>query len=98
MTENDENEIDEAAQDKSDGFFQPPQMPETQEETARKSGLAFSIGIAFFGSVLVMLGIGWLVDLWLKTAPWGIVVGIVLGSIIGFYQLVKTLNQINRPK
>ncbi len=101
MIENKNNfdqEEGEFEKDKADGFYQPLSVAETQEETARKSGLAFSIGVGLFGSVLVMMIIGWLADVFLKTAPWGIVVGIILGSILGFYQLVKTLNQINKTK
>ncbi|MEP7211910.1 MAG: AtpZ/AtpI family protein [Acidobacteriota bacterium] len=64
------------------------------EETARRSGLAFSAGVAFFSSVVFMLVLGWLADLFLGSSPWGIVFGIVLGAVIGFIQLFRTSSQI----
>lgn len=69
-------------------------IPETPEESIRRSGLAWSAGIAFFGSVAFMLFLGWLADLLLGTAPWGMVGGIVLGSIIGFIQFFRISSQI----
>ena len=68
--------------------------PESMEETTRRSGLAYSAGIAFFGAVVFMLILGWGADLLLGTKPWGIVGGIVLGSIIGFVQFFRITSQI----
>lgn len=36
-------------------------------------------------SVLVIGGIGWLLDRWLGTAPWGLVLGIIAGNTCGLY-------------
>ena len=72
--------------------------PESFAETSRKSGLAMSAAIALFGSVVFLLIIGWFADLLLGTSPWGIVGGIVLGSIIGFFQFFRTTSQILKNK
>ncbi len=66
----------------------------TAAETVRMSGLAWSAGIMFFGSVGLMMVFGWLVDTVLGSSPWGIVGGIVLGSVIGFVQLVRINTQL----
>jgi F0F1-type ATP synthase assembly protein I len=68
--------------------------PESMAETVRRSGLAYSAGIAFFASVVFMLVIGWGADLLLGTSPWGIVFGIVLGSVIGFVQFFRITSRI----
>lgn len=68
----------------------------TAGETIRMSGLAWSAGIVLFGSIVFMTMIGWLADLLLGSSPWGIVVGIVLGSAIGFVQLVRINTEIIR--
>lgn len=68
--------------------------PPTAAESSRMSGLAFTAGIAFVSSVAFMLVLGWLVDTFIGTAPWGIVGGIVLGSIIGFIQFFRLNSQI----
>jgi F0F1-type ATP synthase assembly protein I len=68
--------------------------PQGQKETIRQSGLAWSAGIAFFGAIVFMLFLGWIADLLLGISPWGIVGGIVLGSIIGFLQFFRITSQI----
>ncbi len=68
--------------------------PESFAENARRSGLAWSAGIAFFASVAFMLILGWGADLLFGTSPWGMVGGIVLGSLIGFVQFFRLTSQI----
>lgn len=79
-------------------LFQTAYQPETQAETMRKSGLAYAAAITLFGSVIFMLIIGWFADLLLGSWPWGIVVGIVLGSLIGFFQFFRLTSQILKNK
>jgi F0F1-type ATP synthase assembly protein I len=74
-----------------------PYTPDTFGESVRKSGLAWSASIALFGSVVFMLVIGWFADLLLGSSPWGIVAGIVLGSVIGFIQFFRISAQIFKP-
>lgn len=71
--------------------------PETTEENVRNSGLAWSAGIVFFGSVAFMLFIGWGADLLLGSSPWGLVLGIVFGAIIGFVQFFRISSRIYAP-
>jgi len=68
--------------------------PASMAETVRQSGLAWSAGVAFFAAVVFMLVLGWGADVLLGTSPWGIVGGIVLGSIIGFIQFFRLTSQI----
>ncbi len=51
--------------------------------------MAYAAGISLFASVAGFTGIGWLVDKWLVTSPWFLVLGIVLGSAAGLYQFVR---------
>lgn len=70
---------------------------ESVAETMRKTGLAWSAAIVFFGSVVFMMIIGWFADLLLGSSPWGVVVGIILGSVIGFIQFFRITSQIIKP-
>lgn len=70
-------------------------ISENAGETIRKSGLAYGAAITLFAAVLIFLGLGYALDLWLKSAPWGLVGGVVLGAVVGFYQFVRIANQIN---
>ncbi len=72
----------------------PEYFAPSAAETVRMTGLAWSAGIMFFGSVGLMMVFGWLVDTVLGSSPWGIVGGIVLGSVIGFVQLVRINTQL----
>ncbi len=63
--------------------------PPSAGETVRMTGLAWSAGISLFGSIIFLLIIGWFADLLLGSSPWGIVGGIVLGSVIGFIQFFR---------
>lgn len=68
--------------------------PISTGETVRRSGLAWSAGIVFFSSIAFMLFLGWIADWLLGSSPWGIVGGIVIGSIIGFIQFFRITSQI----
>ncbi len=82
-------------------FAPLPYEPETTAESTRRSGLAWSLGIMFFASVVFMMFLGWGADLLLGTSPWGLVGGIILGSLIGFVQFFRTssrmFNQSENP-
>ena len=71
---------------------------ESLAETARNNGLAYAAAITLFGAVIFMMIIGWFADLLLGSSPWGIVGGIVLGSIIGFIQFFRTTSQIFKDR
>ena len=61
---------------------------EDQDEN-RKAGFAYAAGITLFASVVTFCGAGWLVDKWFGIAPWGLIIGIVLGSAVGLYEFVR---------
>ena len=70
-------------------------MPESDEQEAtRKSGLAYAAGLGIFFAVLSFMGVGWLLDRWLDTGPWLLVAGIVLGSVVGFYEFIVIISKI----
>ena len=71
-----------------------PYQPESVDETVRRGGLAWSAGIVFFSSIVFMLFVGWVVDWLFQSSPWGIVGGIVLGSVLGFVQFFRISSQI----
>ena len=64
-------------------------MKKEDQDENRKAGFAYAAGIALFASVVALCGAGWLVDKWFNIAPWGLIIGIVLGSAIGLYEFVR---------
>ncbi|GIU81975.1 MAG: hypothetical protein KatS3mg006_1039 [Pyrinomonadaceae bacterium] len=75
------------------------QQEESQEFTSansiRNAGLAWSAAIGLFGSIVFMMAIGWIMDTLLGSEPVGIVVGIILGAAIGFYQFFRIMSKIS---
>jgi ATP synthase protein I len=61
---------------------------EDQDEN-RKTGFAYAAGITLFAAVVSFCAVGWLVDKWFGSAPWGLIGGIVLGSAAGLYEFVR---------
>ena len=83
----------------NEAIYPPPAAPDSLADTARRSGLAYGAAITLFGSVVALLILGWIAD-WLlgTTSPWGIVLGIVIGSAIGFFQFFRITSQIFKSK
>jgi F0F1-type ATP synthase assembly protein I len=85
---------DDAADDTEKNFIISEAKPESVAETVRRTGLAYSAGVAFVAAVVFMLILGWGADVLLGSSPWGVVAGIIIGSIIGFIQLFRISSQI----
>jgi len=60
------------------------------QDNASNAGAAAGASYTLIGSIIVLGGLGYLVDKWQGSAPWGLMVGLALGIIVGFYELVKT--------
>lgn len=65
-----------------------------QEETNRKSGLAYAAAFSLFAAVIGGLIVGWLLDRFFKTSPWLLVAGLVLGAAAGFYEFIRTTSKL----
>jgi ATP synthase protein I len=64
------------------------------QDENRKSSLAYGAGISLFASVAVFTGLGWLLDRWLGTAPWLLVIGFLLGAAAGFYEFFRVTSKL----
>lgn len=67
------------------------QSLEAFQETVRKSGPAALGSYTLIGAILLLGGIGYGLDAWLGTAPWFLFAGLLLGLIVGFYELAKAV-------
>jgi F0F1-type ATP synthase assembly protein I len=43
------------------------------------------------GAIVVLGGLGYAIDTWRGTSPWGLLAGLMLGLVVGFYELAKTV-------
>ena len=70
------------------------ERPVTRAEGASESR-GWAIGIEFVGTVLVCGLLGWLIDRFAGTFPWGIIVLLILGFITAVYRVQKTSAQFD---
>jgi F0F1-type ATP synthase assembly protein I len=61
------------------------------QESLRKSGPAASAGYTLIGAIILLGGIGYALDSWRGTSPWFLIAGLLLGLIVGFFELAKTI-------
>ena len=52
----------------------------------------------FTGSVLFLVGAGYALDTYAATKPWGLVVGGMVGSGVGFYAFIRTANRLMKEE
>ena len=71
-------------------------MPDRDEQhSAGKSSVLIGAVFSLASAIVVCLLAGWLLDKWLKTGPWLLVAGIILGAVVGFYQLIRVMMRVS---
>ena len=61
------------------------------QENIRRAGPAATASYTLICAILLLGGIGFLVDRWQGTSPWFLLTGLSLGIIVGFYELARTV-------
>lgn len=61
------------------------------QESVRKSGPAAAASYTLIGAIILLGGIGYAVDEWRGTSPWFLLGGLLLGLVVGFYELARTV-------
>ncbi len=61
------------------------------QDNIRRAGPAATAGYSLIGAILLLGGAGHLLDRWQQTEPWGLVAGLLLGLLVGFYELAKAV-------
>ena len=61
------------------------------QDNVQRAGPAASASYTLIGAILLLGAVGYAVDVWRGTGPWGLLVGLILGVVVGFYELVKTI-------
>ena len=64
---------------------------EAFQDTVRKSAPAAMGSYTLIGAIMLLGGIGYAVDLWRGSSHWFLLTGLVLGMIVGFYELAKAV-------
>jgi F0F1-type ATP synthase assembly protein I len=61
------------------------------QENVTSSGAVAGASYTLVGGIILLGGIGYVVDRWQGTSPWFLLAGLFLGIIVGFYELIKTV-------
>jgi F0F1-type ATP synthase assembly protein I len=61
------------------------------QENVRRAGPAAGASYTLIGAILLLGGIGYALDTWRGTSPWFLLGGLLLGLIVGFYELAMTV-------
>jgi F0F1-type ATP synthase assembly protein I len=59
------------------------------QENLRRSGPAAAAGYTLIGAIILLGGIGYALDWAFGTTPWGVLIGLLLGIVVGFYELAR---------
>jgi ATP synthase protein I len=65
-----------------------------QGDGQQGAGLGLRIGVEFVVAVIVATGLGWALDRWLGTRPWGTIVLFFLGVAAGMLSVYRAITGI----
>ena len=61
----------------------------SMQESIVRSSSAAGAGYTLIGAILFLGAIGYAVDRWQGTTPWFLTGGLILGVVVGLYELAK---------
>ena len=63
------------------------------QENVTKSAPLAAASYALVGAILLLGGIGYAIDRWRGTSPWFLLAGLLLGIVVGFYELAMAVRE-----
>jgi F0F1-type ATP synthase assembly protein I len=61
------------------------------QENAERAGPAAGASYTLIGAILLLGGAGYAIDAWRGTSPWFLLGGLLLGIVVGMWELAKTV-------
>jgi F0F1-type ATP synthase assembly protein I len=61
------------------------------QQTVQQAGPAAGASYSLIGAIILFGGIGYFIDRWRGTSPWWAVGGLLLGIVVGMYQLAMSV-------
>lgn len=61
------------------------------QRSAEQAGPAAGASYTLIGAIILLGGIGYALDRWLGTSPWFLIGGLMLGIVVGMYELARTV-------
>ena len=63
------------------------------QENVTRAAPAMAASYSLVGAILLFGAIGYALDRWRGTEPWFLLAGLMLGVVVGFYELIKATNR-----
>ena len=64
---------------------------EALQQNVQRAGSAAGASYTLIGAIILLGGVGYAIDNWRGTSPWFLVGGLVLGIVVGMYELAKNV-------
>ena len=80
------------------GGSSPDDVHDAYGEGMRGAGPYLGLGVQIGGSMAFFVGAGVLVDRWLGTSPWGVVVGAALGMVGIVFLVLRIADEAGRKR
>lgn len=61
------------------------------QKIIRQAGPAMGASYTLIGAILLLGALGYFLDKWQDTSPIFLLIGLLLGIIVGFYEIAKTI-------
>lgn len=61
------------------------------QENLTNSGGVAGASYTLVGGILLLGGVGYALDSWQGTSPWFLLTGLILGVVVGFWELAKVV-------
>ncbi len=61
------------------------------QASLKRSASVAGASYALIGAIVLLGGAGYLADQWLDTAPWLLFIGLMVGMVVGFYELARVV-------
>lgn len=69
---------------------------ETIGDAVRSVGALSAVGLTFVVAIVIGAGLGYFIDKWLGTSPWGFLVCFFIGMIAGVRAVMRTVASVTR--
>jgi F0F1-type ATP synthase assembly protein I len=76
---------------KSKSGFSLDRASRSLQENVTGAGGVAAASYTLIGGIILLGGLGYLVDSWRGTSPWFLLTGLILGMVVGFWELVKAV-------
>jgi F0F1-type ATP synthase assembly protein I len=66
-------------------------LPKAMPSSIRNAGPVVGAAYSLIGAIVLLGVLGYFADQWLGTDPWLLIAGLLLGIVVGFYELAKVV-------